>query len=336
MIRTGPRRGCRPALLAALAGLAACRAEEPQTGPLHLVREGRFGSLRDLVLFERGESAGGPFFLDRFEVTRDDWNGFAAATGAAAQPVGPGEAALPATGIDLREARAFAHWRFCRLPRSDEWLFAATADGRFAFPWGSHFYASRANTSELGLGQPSLVGIFESGRRGEGPYDLIGNASEWTESVPIGWFRGDADVIPDVSPALWKLNRTPALRVWLLADGVASPCWLVQALGRRVPREAVGSDYLASKDDLLRRRFPGDRPAAQGLRLAADPRGICLALATWPEQPRQPEREQLRRFLQRGRHAGVLAPAWRLVRADLARRGVVPGPLAAVLDAELP
>ncbi|MEY3161262.1 MAG: hypothetical protein RIT25_1253, partial [Planctomycetota bacterium] len=44
--------------------------------PGAIAREGRFGSLRDLVVFDRPAEQGGPFFLDRFEVTRDDWTQF--------------------------------------------------------------------------------------------------------------------------------------------------------------------------------------------------------------------------------------------------------------------
>jgi hypothetical protein len=42
-----------------------------------------------------------------------------------------------------------------------------------------------ANTLELGLGRPTAVGTFESGRSPSDCYDLLGNVSEWVaDSVP--------------------------------------------------------------------------------------------------------------------------------------------------------
>ncbi|MEC7725763.1 MAG: hypothetical protein VYD05_09640, partial [Planctomycetota bacterium] len=78
-------------------------------------RLGPFGSLRDFVLVDRG----GGLFVDRFEVTQSDWSQFASsaagrAVGAAAITI-VGRMSLPAGGMDLRQARAFARWRCGRL-----------------------------------------------------------------------------------------------------------------------------------------------------------------------------------------------------------------------------
>src|SRR5690606_12201568 len=69
------------ALLAALAA-GACDGDAAAlpTPP----RRGAFGSLRDLVLFERAGGPGEPFFLDRFEATCEDWLDFAATEAGAA------------------------------------------------------------------------------------------------------------------------------------------------------------------------------------------------------------------------------------------------------------
>lgn len=188
-------------LTACAPGQPILGADAPTPG-----RVGRFGSLRDFVLFERpgpgGGSAGASwFFLDRFEVTRADWAAFAItpagrAVEAHAEPPS-GDAALPVGLVDLAQARAFAAWRFARLPRVAEWSIAtggtespiaSASDAGNPFPWGRREDATRANTGELGLGEPTPVGTFESGRRAYGaPYDLIGNVSEWTETVPTSW-----------------------------------------------------------------------------------------------------------------------------------------------------
>jgi len=289
--------------------LAACG--DPGIHEPGLQRQGRFGSLRDLVLVERPPAFGGPFFLDRFEVTRGDWREFGAL------PARADDAALPVTGIDLLQARAFAAWRFCRLLRSKEWDYAATDDGRHAFPWGEAPQASRANTHELGIGRPTPVGTFESGRRGDGqPYDLVGNAAEWTESVPENWFQGSPRSAgegvpwwPDLGLASWKLARVPALCVWL-SPGLPVPAsLLVQALDWRVPREVVGSDFRSSIDELHRPRWPRDTDSAQGCRLAADPLGLLTALLRHAQPLAADEARQLQAFLRRGRHRPVLAGA---------------------------
>jgi hypothetical protein len=177
-----------------------------------LQRRGRFGSMRDLVLLERSVAAGGPFFLDRFEVTRGDWHEFATDDAAAAQlPAGPppssAEEVLPVAGVTLAQARAFARWRFCRLPRSEEWEYATTADRRYQFPWGDGVEASRANTGELGLGEPTPVGTFEVGQGSDNLYDLVGNVAEWTESVPIGWFVPPVEA-PVPPTERWRLGES--------------------------------------------------------------------------------------------------------------------------------
>jgi hypothetical protein len=85
--------------------------------------------------------------------------------------------------VDLHRAREFAAWRFCRLPREEEWEYACTQGGSTAYPWGGNFFQTWANTHGLRLGRVTRVGSFESGRSSGGPFDLIGNVAEWTESI---------------------------------------------------------------------------------------------------------------------------------------------------------
>ena len=148
--------GRRAALLGALL-LAACsgdqRAPGPGRGPV--LREGRFGSLRDFVLVDRdGASAGAALFVDRFEATQADWLQFAASASGADVGAGAvivkGRSSLPVGGMDLRQARAFARWRCGRLPSEEEWLRVTGGGGRSPFPWGSKEDATRANTGDLG------------------------------------------------------------------------------------------------------------------------------------------------------------------------------------------
>lgn len=304
--------------------VAACGA--PNDTPL--VRQGPLGSLRDLVLFERGADAGGPFFLDRFEVTRGDWREFAATDAGAAvaapvpELVETDDDVLPMAGIDLRQARAFARWRRCRLPRADEW---AHARGPYRYPWGVVFTPTRANTGELGLGQVLPVGTFESGRRGDGPYDLIGNVAEWTESVSNSWFRSDGVGYSPAAAAQARLCRSPALSVWLVPGGGIPAGLLVAAGDARY--EVVGFAFNDEADPQPAQplpptpwqleRLPGDRGSTLGMRLATTPRELVLALAQAPEDYDADARRQLRRFLRRANHAAVLGTALQELGPDL-------------------
>lgn len=317
------------ALLAA-AGCAPSRGDVavPQPTP---PRVGRFGSLRDFFLLERPLLVGADpqrgstfYFLDRFEVTRADWLAFALspegrAAGADDAATG-GDPALPVGRVDLAQARAFARWRFARLPRLDEWTFATVGDGRNRFPWGSKVDATRANTGELGLGEPTPVGTFESGRRADAwPYDLVGNVSEWTESVPWSWCEdpglGEVGGSPLRGEALgwqWRaVLRTPALAVWQGPGGIVPLPWAVAAGGDRVPHEVVGADFLTPMQVQVEAVLAGDRRLRTGLRLCTTPKELLLALATSGVEPSPDDLEQLRRFVARSRHREVLRAAWR-------------------------
>ena len=317
----------RALLLLSLALVGCTESPAPASGLV--AREGRFGTLRDLVLFERPADQGGPFFLDRFEVTRDDWAQYLGQP-RASTPDASTDGFLPQSGIDLPAARAFAAWRFCRLPRGEEWVYAATGNQAYSWPWGDAAQTSRANTAELRLGKPTPVGTFESGRRADGPYDLVGNLAEWTESVPGQWFVEDPPFGAIASwPELlvlgpWKNARTPALSVWLVPGQALPPSWLVQSLSDRVPRLVVGSDFLSPMEQRTAMRMPHDSGSSLGVRLAADPLSVltCLTESVVEAQPR--ELELVRRFLLRPGHAAALRAPWQLLLQRTPDRGLTP------------
>lgn len=322
------RRSTRAVVGAALcAALAACGGPAEAAPEQALSRSGRFGSLRDLVLFERPElGASKALFFDRFEATRADWAGFAATP--AGRAVGAdlvlvvGDPALPVSGIDLAQARRFARWRFLRLPRSDEWWLAAVGGrGQNLFPWGRREDSTRANTLELGLGRPTPVGVFESGRRSGGnqPYDWIGNVSEWTETVPTWWEDqrlsdgGQAAALDPVSgyaACRRAVLATPALAVWQGVGGIVPVVWLHAAGGRYLPREVLGSDFQSPLAATVALVPAGDRLARVGVRLCTTAGELLAALTAADEEPGASDRLQLVRFVRRGRHRDVLREAW--------------------------
>jgi hypothetical protein len=249
----------------------------------------------------------------------------------------------------LTEARRFAHWRFCRLPRRDEWEYAATGRGGYNYPWGNLFAPAWVNDAALGLGSTTPVGTFESGRDDEGAYDLLGNVAEWTESVDSRWFPPDAAA--GSAPfelqlrALEFLDRSDALRPWRV-DSLPWPSeWWVQACGPQLPRLVVGGHFLSRLqretaepgaerlDGLgwLWERSAGERGDTVGIRLATDPVALIGALAREPRTPSKLESARLRVFLRRPECREVLSP---VLRARLPWAGPS-GPLLAVLLEEL-
>lgn len=316
--------------LALLCLPSACDREAPSQSP-SLQRSGRFGSLRDLVMFATGDPIdAGALFVDRFEVTRGDWSEFAAspagrAVGAARAVVG-GDPSLPIGGVDLTQARAFANWRLLRLPRREEWLVAAAIDGRSRYPWGGREDPLKTNTSELGLGGPTPVGTFESGRRsgGDQPYDLVGNVSEWTESVAPGWWRQTSDVVSGPLRLRHDVLRTPSLAVFALPGGVFAPSWLAAAGDGAVPRLVVGSDFQTPMDQQVQQVPAGDLRARTGLRVCSSARELLAALLAFDEPLDARDETQVRRFVRRGRHRQALLAAWRDGQGTVAAEAAPP------------
>lgn len=101
------------------------------------------------------------------------------------------QASHPVVYVTWDDAYAYCQWlsnktgKQIRLPTEDEWKLAArgSQDTR-VYPWGNSFDQLRCNTSELGLGQTTPVGIFPTGASPYGLLDMSGNVWEWTGS----WF----------------------------------------------------------------------------------------------------------------------------------------------------
>ncbi len=318
---------------------------------LEVGRAGRCGSLRDLVLVERPEtSAAMQLFVDRFEVTRADWAEFSMTARARERDfvaVVPfdGDPTLPVASLDLRQARAFAAWRFLRLPRLEEWTLAAVGDGRSIFPWGNSEDWTRANTGELGLGRTTPVGTFESGRRGGGnqPYDLVGNVSEWTESIPTWWWdghqvvdgvRGSAfDPVASAAVCRRAALASPALAIWQGPGGLLPLDWAAEAGNGLVPRVVVGSDFQSPMGELHVAIPSGERRARTGLRLCATATELVLALLAEPSDATDADLVHLHRFVCRARHREVLVAAWS--ELALSARLTIRGTLGRSLQSEL-
>jgi formylglycine-generating enzyme required for sulfatase activity len=127
-----------------------------------------------------------PFYMDKTEVTCEEYKKFIEATGYSPPSAWqnhnfpPGAARKPVTGVTWDDANAFAKWKNKRLPTEEEWEFAARGrDGRI-YPWGNAWKPEMANADkqETGVQEVGLSG----GQSPFGAFDMSGNAWEWTGS----------------------------------------------------------------------------------------------------------------------------------------------------------
>lgn len=338
---------------ALFASLLATGCSDGSDAPRTLARSERLGILRDLEFFPRSPRLGGPFFLDRFESTRLDWSRWVEVTGrGGTRGEGPTQEGLPAVGMTLDQARAFARWRFGRVPRYDEWLHAATGGGLYRRPWGNLERPSWANTQELGLGGLTPVGAFESGRQPGGPYDLIGNAGEWTETpdprqlpLPIRVRNLEADPAESSLPyRLALLARHPAAPVLAPVPGAPWPyAFLVEVDSRRLPRLcAAGWTRPATPANLTESHYwatswwyetllPGEFSSVIGVRVATDPDTLVELLTALEGPLTTEEATALRTFLRRFGVRDAMVEAAARAPESLQR----PGAAAQVLREEL-
>jgi eukaryotic-like serine/threonine-protein kinase len=130
------------------------------------------------------------FFMDKYEVTCEDYARFLQGSNYPRVPAGwggrsypAGAARLPVTGVTWDDANAYARWAGKRLPTEDEWEFAARGtDGR-RYPWGNEWRAGMANADSDGEANKGLAEVGKyGGASPSGLFDMAGNVWEWTAS----------------------------------------------------------------------------------------------------------------------------------------------------------
>src|SRR5262249_11265509 len=130
------------------------------------------------------------FFLDKYEVTNQQYKRFVDKTGH--RP--PGHWAqggytpeLPVTQVTWTDAAAYAQWAKRRLPTEAEWEYAARGGNKqYLYPWGNEWRDGYANVG-LGRQEPAPVTSFENDKSLFGAFGLAGNVSEWVESLHLGY-----------------------------------------------------------------------------------------------------------------------------------------------------
>lgn len=116
-----------------------------------------------------------PFAIGRYEVTFEEYDQFAAATGQEwIRDGGWGRGRLPVINVSWNEAMDYAEWlsrqtvKRYRLPTEAEWEYAARAGTETAYWWGNEMKSGMANcndgSSEWSGQKTAPVGSFKPNR----------------------------------------------------------------------------------------------------------------------------------------------------------------------------
>lgn len=184
-----------------------------------------------------------PFFMDRTEVSNEQYQKFIDATGHTAPPhwssgrYPAGEASFPVVNVTWADAVAFAEWAGKRLPTEEEWEYAARNGDDRLYPWSGEWSASRANTREAGRGRIVAVGSFPDGASPAGLLDLIGNVWEWTASDPLSYAadRRTLEAGKVIRGGAWDVPRNRATATY---RGIVQPDRAYDKTGFRCVKSA--------------------------------------------------------------------------------------------------
>ncbi|PQO38557.1 formylglycine-generating enzyme family protein [Blastopirellula marina] len=119
----------------------------------------------------------------------------------------PGQAKHPVVGVCWYEAAAYARWVGKRLPTDPEWVKSGSwpvplpgaRPIQRRFPWGEAFDQNKTNLWGSGRGSTVPVDEFSDGMSVGGACQLIGNVWEWTSSRFGAWQSSSNPLILDAS-----------------------------------------------------------------------------------------------------------------------------------------
>jgi formylglycine-generating enzyme required for sulfatase activity len=133
------------------------------------------------------------FFLDRKEVTQEEYLRFAKMTKRQTPRIEVFEddqskllkPEFAAMSVSWDDALAYCRWAGKRLPTEAEWEKAGRGEGKRKYPWGDKFVTNGANVdgSEDGYKYLAPPGSFDAGRSPYGLYDMTGNVAEWVNDT---------------------------------------------------------------------------------------------------------------------------------------------------------
>jgi formylglycine-generating enzyme required for sulfatase activity len=83
----------------------------------------------------------------------------------------------PVTWVSQKDARIYAEFYGCRLPRDCEWQYMAAGAEKRRYPWGNHFDPALCNARN----DITPVNTYPGGAGPFGNMDLCGNVWEWID-----------------------------------------------------------------------------------------------------------------------------------------------------------
>lgn len=124
------------------------------------------------------------FYIDRTEITVTQFRKYQPNYDEKPYTGGEDCPDCPAMGINWIQASKYCRWAGKRLPREEEWEFAARGVTNFSYPWGEVFLPHRSNLlgEEDGHLFSAPVGSFQAGASASGVMDMAGNVWEWVDS----------------------------------------------------------------------------------------------------------------------------------------------------------
>ncbi|MFO0842673.1 MAG: bifunctional serine/threonine-protein kinase/formylglycine-generating enzyme family protein [Gemmataceae bacterium] len=151
------------------------------------------------VVFPKQRRRVPAFLLDTTEVRADGYHRWLkGAVRSEERPVPSPD--HPATSMTWDYAAAYAEWAGKRLPDEYEYEYAATACGRFRFPWGDSVEPLRGKGWSFGpVGQPAFDRVQPTPDQ-PAVFGLYSNVAEWTSSWP-GFIPAGGPGVP-----LWTLR----------------------------------------------------------------------------------------------------------------------------------
>ncbi|MFQ5503742.1 MAG: bifunctional serine/threonine-protein kinase/formylglycine-generating enzyme family protein [Planctomycetota bacterium] len=142
----------------------------------------------------------GAFYIDRTEVSNEQYLRFVHATGHPPPSrwkkgsIPPGKEELPVVRVSWDDARAYAEWAGKRLPTEFEWEVAARGPEGFLYTWGNEFDPTMANLGpDSRTAKPGTKVVIRgtllagdaasSDRSAFNVLHMAGNVREWTQDL---------------------------------------------------------------------------------------------------------------------------------------------------------
>ena len=126
-----------------------------------------------------------PYAIGKYEISIADYNIYCRLSGEC-KPSTSKAAELPVTGITVKQALSYARWLTkttgytYRLPKDDEWLYAANAEGQQP----EKDFNCRVMLGDTLVKGNALLSIKSGKKNGWGLANYVGNAQEWVYSAP--------------------------------------------------------------------------------------------------------------------------------------------------------